>query len=228
MAFHHAQFRAHVEWVPHNANLDASLVQHLQYGWSLQSKMIERDILFIILAKNKWMNVFQMLKSVHFPPSSQLPWSQNVTAETSQRNTTLSRDTGCVTGRTVVSSSSMFPWTKGGLRCVHAQKPHVSLSLTLQTQVDLPRSGERQHAGVRTLTNCFQSAECIWAETCPQMKKLNSARYREGVDGVGKDTSGVEEEFTSGNMKCSNCPHFLHWAAAKVQPLTYISPTQQV
>lgn len=117
---------------------------------------------------------------------------------------------------------------RGSALCTRAKAPCLSLSLTLQTQVDLPRSGERQHAGVRTLTNCFQSAECIWAETCPQMKKLNSARYREGVDGVGKDTSGVEEEFTSGNMKCSNCPHFLHWAAAKVQPLTYISPTQQV
>lgn len=75
----------------------------------MQSKMIEQDILFIILAKNKCMDAFQMLKSVHFPPYSQLLQSQYVITETLQWNTTLSRDTGSVAAQTVVSSSPMFP-----------------------------------------------------------------------------------------------------------------------
>lgn len=75
--------------------------------------MIGRDTSFIMLATDKRVNVFQMLESVHFPPSSQLPRSQNVTAETLQWNTALSRDAGSVTGRTVASSSPVFPRTKG-------------------------------------------------------------------------------------------------------------------
>lgn len=54
------------------------------------------------------MDAFQLLKSVHFPPYSQLPQSQCMIAETSQWNTTLSRDTGSVTAQTVVSSSPIF------------------------------------------------------------------------------------------------------------------------
>lgn len=54
------------------------------------------------------MDAFQMVKSGHFPPSSQLSQSQYMITEALRRNTTLSRDTGSVTARAVVSSSPMF------------------------------------------------------------------------------------------------------------------------
>lgn len=195
--------------------------------------MIEWDIFFIMLAKNKCMDAFQMLKSVHFPPYSQLPQSQCVITETSQWNTLLSRDTGSVTAETVVSSSPMFLRTKGGLgglHCACEQKPRLSLSLPHSANSNnLPHPGERQHIGVRSRAECFQSAECIWAEMCLQTKNwIHLIIERVWTGWVNGHICCQEEGFTSGNMEYPNPSHLLHWAAAKVPPLTYISPTQQV
>lgn len=135
----------------------------------MQSKMIERDILFIMLATNKCMDAFQMLKSVHFPPYSQLPQSQYAITETSQRNTTLSRDTGSVTPQTVVSSSPIFPRTKGGLQCTCEQKPRLSLPHSANSS----DAAERQHVGVRSLQS-VSNLLSVFGQRCACKQKTQS------------------------------------------------------
>lgn len=146
-----------------------------------------------------------------------------------QRNTTLSRHTGSVTAQTVVSSSPMFPWTKGGSAlCIRAKAPSLSRPHSANSS-DLPCSGERQHVGVRSRAKRFQSAECIWAEVCLQTKNsIQLVIERVWTARVKGHIWCKEEGLTSGNTEYPNWSHFLHWAAAKAQPLTYISPTQQV
>lgn len=70
-----------------------------------------------------------------------------------------------------------------------ASKSPVSLRADQRAdKVDLPCSGERQQVGARALTKCFQSTESIWAEVCLQTRYSHLARFREGVDCVGKWT----------------------------------------
>lgn len=139
----------------------------------MQSKMIERDILFIMLAKNKCMDAFQMVKSVHFPPSSQLSQSQYMITETLQWNTTLSRDTGSVTARAVVSSSPCFREQKGGLHCACEQKPRLSLSLTLQTQA----TSHALEKGSTSVSGALQSVSnllSVFGQRCACKRKTQS------------------------------------------------------
>lgn len=155
--------------------------------------MIEQDILFIILAKNKCMDAFQMLKSVHFPPYSQLLQSQYVITETSQWNTTLSRDTGSVTAQTVVSSSPMFPWTKGGLHCACEQKSRLSLSLS-SSLCKLKRPPTLWRKAARRCQEPCKVFPICWVYLGRDVlanEKLNPTRYREGVDSTGKWTQLV-------------------------------------
>lgn len=119
----------------------------------------------------------------------------------------------------------VFVNKRGGLHCACEQKPRLSLPHSANSS-DLPRSGERQHIGVRSFPKCLQSAECIWAEVCLQTKNsIQLVIERVWTAWVNGHIWCKEEGSTSGNMEY---PNFLHWAAAKVPPLTYISPTQQV
>lgn len=114
---------------------------------------------------------------------------------------------------------------KGGFAvCLWAKAPSLSPSLC-----KLKRRCRKAARRCQELAKCFQSAECIWAEMCLQTK--NSIQFvieRVWTAWVNGHIWCKEEGFTSGNMEYPNWSHFLHWAAAKVPPLTYISTTQQV
>lgn len=128
MAFHHAPSKVHVRSVTHNANLEAPALRHLQNGRSMQSKMIERDILFVMLAKNKCMKAFQMLKSVHFPsPHTAAPepirdyWNLADEYNAPPWHRVCNRPNHCVL-------QLHGPMNKGGLRGACEQRSHLSLS----------------------------------------------------------------------------------------------------
>lgn len=152
--------------------------------------MIERDILFIMLAKNKCMDAFQMLKSVHFPPYSHLSQSQYEITETSQWNTTLSHDTGrvCNSPHCWVFQPHVSVNKGGSAVCMRAKALSLSPSLC---KLKRPPTLWRK-AAHRCQEPCKALPICWVYLGRDANKKPNRTRYTEGVDSVGKWTHLVE------------------------------------
>lgn len=140
----------------------------------MQSKMIERDILFIMLAKNKCMDALQRVKSVHFPPSSQLSQSQYVITETLQWNTTLSRDTAVCNGPSCcVFQPHVFANKRGGsASCMRAKAPSLSLSLSLTRQTQA--TSHALEKGSTSVSGALQSVSnllSVFGQRCACKRK---------------------------------------------------------
>lgn len=158
-----------------------------------------------MLARNKCLKVFPVLKSVHFPPRSlhllvgrgQLPLSQCMIVEVLRWNKKIFyHDTEALTGGSAVSPSSTYSREKGSatLRSVCMQRaPATSVQTRGSDWAKLARHVERQQIGVMALS-VPPSPRVNLGRDISTNRTLHSVRYTEGVDSVRKHTLGVRGE----------------------------------
>lgn len=155
-----------------------------------------------MLARNKCLKVFPVLKSVHFPPCSlhplsaedSCPWANAWLLKSCDGIKTLFHDTGALRGWSTVSPSSTSYREKGSAQCLHAKSPGY---ICADTGGWLSKTGAARRKATGWCHGPHRvplSPRVNLGRDFSTNKTLHSVRYSEGVDCVRKHTFGVRSE----------------------------------